>query len=72
MDAVAPVLEESKDFVNGLDTIWVLLGAMLVFWMQPGFALVEADMTRAKNTANILSKQHTHNLKFLFNLLWQV
>jgi Amt family ammonium transporter len=29
---------------------------MLVFWMQPGFALVEAGMTRAKNTANILMK----------------
>ena len=29
---------------------------MLVFWMQPGFALVEAGMTRSKNTANILMK----------------
>jgi len=56
LDTVAPVVEESKDFVNGLDTLWVLLGAMLVFWMQPGFALVEAGMTRAKNTANILMK----------------
>lgn len=42
--------------INGLDTVWVLLAAMLVFWMQPGFALVEAGMTRAKNTANILMK----------------
>ena len=42
--------------INGIDTIWVLLAAMLVFWMQPGFALVEAGMTRAKNTANILMK----------------
>ena len=49
-------LEEAKEYVNGLDTLWVLLGAMLVFWMQPGFALVEAGMTRAKNTANILMK----------------
>ncbi|MCQ2111035.1 MAG: ammonium transporter, partial [Bacteroidaceae bacterium] len=49
-------IEESVDFVNGLDTVWVLLGAMLVFWMQPGFALVEAGMTRSKNTANILMK----------------
>ena len=32
------------------------MGAMLVFWMQPGFALVEAGMTRSKNTANILMK----------------
>jgi len=54
--AVAPVVEEACDHVNGLDTLWVLLGAMLVFWMQPGFALVEAGMTRAKNTANILMK----------------
>ena len=50
------MIEESKEYVNGLDTLWVLLGAMLVFWMQPGFALVEAGMTRAKNTANILMK----------------
>jgi len=56
LDTVAPLVEEAKDTVNGLDTLWVLLGAMLVFWMQPGFALVEAGMTRAKNTANILMK----------------
>ena len=49
-------VEGAKDYVNGLDTLWVLLGAILVFWMQPGFALVEAGMTRAKNTANILMK----------------
>ena len=54
--AAAPLVEEACDHVNGLDTLWVLLGAMLVFWMQPGFALVEAGMTRAKNTANILMK----------------
>lgn len=50
------IKEQAKETVNGLDTLWVLLGAMLVFWMQPGFALVEAGMTRAKNTANILMK----------------
>ena len=44
------------DAISGVDTLWVLLGAMLVFWMQPGFALVEAGMTRSKNTANILMK----------------
>ena len=54
--SVAPAVEEACEHVNGLDTLWVLLGAMLVFWMQPGFALVEAGMTRAKNTANILMK----------------
>ena len=39
-----------------LDTVWMLLAAMLVFWMQPGFALCEAGFTRGKNTANILFK----------------
>ena len=38
-----------------LDTVWMLLAAMLVFWMQPGFALCEAGFTRSKNTANICS-----------------
>ncbi len=55
-DVIAPIVEASKDYVNGLDTVWVLLGAMLVFWMQAGFALVEAGMTRGKNAANILMK----------------
>lgn len=49
-------LTATMDSISGVDTLWVLLGAMLVFWMQPGFALVEAGMTRAKNTANILMK----------------
>ncbi len=39
-----------------LDTVWMLLAAMLVFWMQPGFALCEAGFTRSKNTVNILMK----------------
>jgi Amt family ammonium transporter len=42
--------------ISGLDTVWVLLASMLVFFMQPGFAMVEAGFTRSKNTANILMK----------------
>lgn len=38
------------------NTIWVLLGAALVFFMQAGFSLCEAGFTRAKNTGNILMK----------------
>lgn len=65
----ATVVEEAKDYVNGLDTLWVLLGAMLVFWMQPGFALVEAGLTQAKNSANILMKNF---VDFMFGtvLFW--
>lgn len=36
--------------------VWYLLGAALVFWMQAGFAMVEAGFTRAKNTGNIIMK----------------
>lgn len=39
-----------------LDTLWVLLTAMLVFWMNAGFACVEAGFARQKNCVNILSK----------------
>ena len=35
--------------VSGVNTVWMLLAAMLVFFMQPGFALVEAGFTRTKN-----------------------
>lgn len=38
------------------DTIWVLLGALLVFVMQAGFAMVEVGFTRAKNSGNIIMK----------------
>ena len=33
--------------------VWFLIGAALVFWMQAGFAMVEAGFTRAKNAGNI-------------------
>ena len=40
----------------GIDTMWVLITAGLVFFMNLGFALVESAMCRSKNTVNILSK----------------
>ena len=40
----------------GIDNMWLLIAAFLVMFMQPGFAMVEAGFTRAKNTANILMK----------------
>ena len=41
---------------TGLNTFWVLIAASLVFFMQAGFALVEAGLTRSTNTTNILFK----------------
>ncbi|MEX2554236.1 MAG: ammonium transporter [Actinomycetota bacterium] len=39
-----------------IDTVWTLLAAFLVFFMQAGFAMVEAGFTRQKNAANIVMK----------------
>ena len=41
---------------SSVDVIWTLLGAALVYFMQAGFAMCEAGLTRAKNTGNILMK----------------
>ena len=49
--------EEIMSAVSGqVFGVWFLIGAALVFWMQAGFAMVEAGFTRAKNTGNILMK----------------
>ena len=42
----------------GLDTLWVLVAAALVFFMQAGFALLEAGLQSAKNVVNILMKNY--------------
>ena len=53
-----------------LDTMWVLITAMLVFFMNLGFAMVEAGFARMKNCVNILSKNFivfaVSSLGFLF------
>ena len=69
MDAITTVMAESAttnvlDVVNdimfetgnGNGGIWYLIGAALVFFMQAGFAMVEAGFTRAKNAGNIIMK----------------
>jgi len=55
------VNESIREFVTQLTNeqlfaVWFLIGAALVFWMQAGFAMVEAGFTRAKNTGNIIMK----------------
>ncbi|MBN2883265.1 MAG: ammonium transporter [Clostridia bacterium] len=41
---------------SAIDTVWVLIAAFLVFFMQAGFAMVESGFTRAKNASNIIMK----------------
>ncbi|HVR33587.1 MAG TPA: ammonium transporter [Acidimicrobiia bacterium] len=45
-----------EEVAVALDNVWVVVAGILVMFMQPGFALVEAGFTRAKNTANIVMK----------------
>lgn len=45
-----------KDYKVMMDTLWVLITAFLVFFMNLGFAMVESGLCRAKNAVNILSK----------------
>jgi len=54
-------MEEISSMISEATTaevfaVWFLIGAALVFWMQAGFAMVEAGFTRAKNTGNIIMK----------------
>ncbi|MYK18008.1 ammonium transporter [Candidatus Poribacteria bacterium] len=48
--------EKVSDAKYMADTLWVLVAAFLVFFMQAGFAMVESGFTRAKNAVNILMK----------------
>ncbi len=51
---IANILSEAVG--SQVFSVWFLIGAALVFWMQAGFAMVEAGFTRAKNTGNIIMK----------------
>lgn len=50
------VKEGMSNMRVALDTVWVILAGMLVFWMNAGFAMVESGLCRAKNCVNILAK----------------
>lgn len=60
-EAVATETEEAaevtaSDVLSDVDVLWTCLAAFLVFFMQAGFALVEAGFTRAKSACNIIMK----------------
>jgi len=58
--AITPSIGFAQDYVptaqDYLNNIWVFIAGILVFFMQAGFALVEAGLTRAKNVVNIFAK----------------
>ncbi len=54
-----------------VDLLWTVMAAILVFWMQAGFALLEAGFTRAKSVANIMMK-NLMDLSFGSIVFWLV
>ncbi len=59
--AAAPAMAQddgpsTTDLKVAVDTVWVLVAGMLVFFMNAGFAMLEAGLARAKNAVNILAK----------------
>lgn len=60
MPAMAATPEENAEMIGALQEsltfVWLLMAGALVFFMHAGFSLVEAGLTRTKNTANILMK----------------
>jgi Amt family ammonium transporter len=55
-ERIAAIEAQNANFKVNMDTGWVIITAMLVFFMNLGFATVESGMCRAKNCVNILSK----------------
>ena len=49
-------MENITVLFSDVNTMWVLVGAALVFFMQAGFAMVETGFTRSKNAGNIIMK----------------
>lgn len=55
LDPAVTVLQDAPVF-DGLSTLWILLAAILVFFMQAGFSVLEAGLVRTKNAGNVLMK----------------
>jgi len=55
-DPIAELKAATAKLTVGIDTVWVMVAGMLVFFMNLGFGCVESGFCRAKNCVNILSK----------------
>ncbi|WP_257299213.1 ammonium transporter [Haloarchaeobius sp. FL176] len=54
-----PLQTEAQAIADSINYVWVLVVCFLIFFMQPGFALLEAGQVRAKNVGNVLTKNMT-------------
>jgi Amt family ammonium transporter len=55
-DVIKEMMGASSNLRVAIDTVWVILAGMMVFFMNAGFALVESGFCQSKNTVNILAK----------------
>ena len=56
MSVVATVTIEQPELISAIDTIWVAICAAIIFFMEGGFALLEAGFVRSKNAMSIIAK----------------
>ena len=56
---LTPLQTDVTAIANSVNSVWVLLVSFLIFFMQPGFALLEAGQVRAKNAGNVVMKNMT-------------
>ena len=56
---VGPLQLDPTPIADGVNSVWVLVVCFLIFFMQPGFALLESGQVRAKNVGNVLMKNMT-------------
>ena len=61
-----PTVPQEPTVFDGLSTLWILIAAILVFFMQAGFSVLEAGLVRTKNAGNVLMK---NLLDFCFAVL---
>ncbi len=56
MDSISTITTEQPEIINAIDTIWVAICAAIIFFMEGGFALLEAGFVRSKNAMSIIAK----------------
>jgi Amt family ammonium transporter len=56
MITLATITTDQPQLINAIDTIWVAICAAIIFFMEGGFALLEAGFVRSKNAMSIIAK----------------